>query len=322
MFGSILSVAGPLLGGLMQSGAASDAASQQAQGTQAAIAEQQRQFDLNRSDLAPWRTAGGAAIGKLSDLLGLTTLNPDQSYVAGASPTASYQDLLDAYNKQHVADHGVTLEQSVANGTTSQAAYNQIIGRLQGQVAQNANPQTASNVPGYGDLTKTFTAQDFQNDPVNQLSFNYGMDQGTKAIGNMARASGTGDTGGTLKALTRFGQDYAGSKAADSYNRFVNDQTNLYNRLSGVAGTGQTAASTTAQLGSSTASNIGNLVTSGANARGAAGIAGANAIGSGFAGASNNYQQTQLLKQLLGNAGATGTTGGGFSSGGTYGLDY
>jgi len=43
-------------------------------------AEQRRQYDLTRADLAPWRTAGTAAIDKLSAVYGLngkTATNPD-----------------------------------------------------------------------------------------------------------------------------------------------------------------------------------------------------------------------------------------------------
>lgn len=54
-----------LLGGLLQSDATSNAADTQAAATQSGINEQGRQFDLTRSDYAPYRAAGTAALGSL-----------------------------------------------------------------------------------------------------------------------------------------------------------------------------------------------------------------------------------------------------------------
>ena len=70
-FGSIISAGASLLGSAMQSGSASDAANIQAGATGGAVAEQRRQYDLTRSDQAPWRNAGGSAINRLAALMGL-----------------------------------------------------------------------------------------------------------------------------------------------------------------------------------------------------------------------------------------------------------
>jgi len=58
-------VGSSLIGGVMQSNSASDAADTQAASTQAGIDEQRRQFDLTRSDFAPYREAGTNALGQL-----------------------------------------------------------------------------------------------------------------------------------------------------------------------------------------------------------------------------------------------------------------
>jgi hypothetical protein len=52
-------------GALIGSNAASNAADSQSQSSQAAIDEQRRQFDLTRSDYAPYRSAGVDALGQL-----------------------------------------------------------------------------------------------------------------------------------------------------------------------------------------------------------------------------------------------------------------
>lgn len=59
---------GAITGGLISADASKKAAGGQGAASDAAIAEQRRQFDLNRSDLEPWRTAGTGALGQLSDM--------------------------------------------------------------------------------------------------------------------------------------------------------------------------------------------------------------------------------------------------------------
>jgi hypothetical protein len=68
--GSYFGPAGSAIGGAIGnaidgSNAQNKAASQQQAATDAALGEQKRQFDLTRSDYAPWREAGGRALGQL-----------------------------------------------------------------------------------------------------------------------------------------------------------------------------------------------------------------------------------------------------------------
>jgi hypothetical protein len=149
---------------------------------------------------------------------------------------------------------------------------------------------------GYGDLSRKFTSADLNADPVYQSGLKFGLDQGTSAINARNIASGTGfDSGATLKQLARYAEDYGTTKANESYNRFTNDQNNLYSKLSGQASTGQTAASNVGQLGLGSTNAITNAMMGGANAQAAGIVGGANA----WAGGVNNLSNTMLLKQLL-----------------------
>ena len=65
--GFIGDIAGAIIGG----NAAKKAAKAQVQMGEKGLAEMARQFDLGRADMAPWREAGGAAIGQ-----GLAMLQP------------------------------------------------------------------------------------------------------------------------------------------------------------------------------------------------------------------------------------------------------
>lgn len=306
-------------GALLQSDSAEDAASAQEQSTAAAVNEQRRQYDLNRSDLAPYRDTGRAAVTRISDLLGLGT-RPSQRRPFLPSSGRTFDALLADYNKQHVKDLGMTLEDSVAQGLTTPENYGLILDRLREQEVEANNPQTAeAQDADFGSLSKKFTLADFWDDPVTKASYEFGLNEGTKALDRIGGARGNRNSGAQLKALTRFGTDYTGQKAGESYNRFYGDQDRTFNRLSGVAGTGQTATNTGVAAGSNSANTIGGLLTAQGNARGAAAIAGGNAIN----GAANNFgnwwNQQQTLSRLTSRPTAYGSGGG---PNPYYGSDY
>ncbi len=69
-----------IVGGVASAKAAKKAAKAQTTAADQSVAEQRRQYDLTRADFAPWRTAGSAAIDKLSAVYGLNgavAKNPD-----------------------------------------------------------------------------------------------------------------------------------------------------------------------------------------------------------------------------------------------------
>lgn len=70
-------VVGSVASGYMASSAAGDAADQQAEGTAASIGEQRRQFDLTRSDYAPYRAAGANALSQLQTDINTPTTAAD-----------------------------------------------------------------------------------------------------------------------------------------------------------------------------------------------------------------------------------------------------
>jgi hypothetical protein len=156
---------------------------------------------------------------------------------------------------------------------------------------------------------KTFGMDEFQKDP----GYDFRMAEGQKALERSAAARGGLQSGGTLKAVSRYGQDYASGEYQNAYNRFTNDQTNRFNRLASVAGVGQTANAQLGQAGQNYANQVGQNAMGIANAQGAAGIAGANAwgnslsgIGSGITGAGKNWMDYSLAKQFLGGGGGGG----------------
>lgn len=123
-----------------------------------------------------------------------------------------------------------------------------------------------------GDLNKSFTMADFQADP----GYAFRLAEGQKAIERSASARGGLNSGRTMKALARYGQDYASNEYQSAYNRFTNDQSNRFNRLSSLSGLGQIANQSNQQAGMNASNNISNAYTDMGNANAAGMIAGDN----------------------------------------------
>lgn len=167
-------------------------------------------------------------------------------------------------------------------------------------------PQLTSGLAPGGQFNRNFTMADFNKDP----GYQFRMDQGSQALQRSAAARGGLMNGGTLKALDRYGQDYASNEYGSAYSRFNNDQTTRFNRLSALAGTGQTATNTIASLGSAASSQIGSNMIGAGNAQAAGYVGQANAVNNGISSLGNFYQQQQYMKLLQPNAGFNADGGG------------
>jgi hypothetical protein len=163
------------------------------------------------------------------------------------------------------------------------------------------------------DLTRPFSMQDFQADP----GYAFRLAEGEKAINRAGAARGLWDSGGTLKALTRYGQGLASDEFSNAYNRYNQDTTNQFNRLASLAGVGQTAAQQVGQAGQNFATQAGantmagargagDAMTQAANARASGYIGGANAITGGVGQGMNFYNQSRLLDLLANRGGISG----------------
>ena len=267
MFAAI--AAGTIGSALIGANSASKAAKAQASAADAATAEERRQYEQSREDLAPYRQSGSAAMGRISDLLGLE----DSRILLGKPVSFNEFAQTKALNPDWFP--GMSVEQ----------AYESL---------EPARKRTED----FGSLNKKFTVQDFWKDPVTALGFDFGLGEGTKAIDRGAGALGLRNSGSTLKALTKWGQDYAGSKAGESASRFYGDQDRTFNRLMGVTGGGQTATTNTASLGAQSAGRVGDLMVGAGNARGAASIGRGNAWSNAIGNVGNLWMGNEMLKRF------------------------
>lgn len=321
-------------GAYMQSKAAGDAVDAQTAAANQANETQRYMYDTTRKDNAPFLANGTAASNRLAYMLGLspasngvggpvTSAPSRDQYLAPDAVTQAYRDLLGRnpeaggyeYYKNRLAN-GWTVEQlrnDIANSREAKSLtsppHYQLTPEEQAaadQRYQEAQTQYAATQadPAFGSLTRRFSLDDLNNDPVYQTGLQFGLDEGNKGIERQAAASGQMLSGATLKALSKYATDYAGTKANESYNRFTNDQTNTYNRLAGVAGSGQQANSLVASAGTNTSNNISQNQIGVGNARAASSIGSANAWSNALGQGVNMYQQNQLMNKLF-----PGTTG-------------
>jgi hypothetical protein len=318
MSGVATAIAGSaVLGAVVSSNAAGKAASAQENAANQADATQRYQYDTTRADNAPFRDSGVNANNRLSYLLGLSpnssaTSTPGslagQRLVETQNGVPVYNtDLYNnnpayrsAWDRQQAwnVDHWGT---NFTQGTKASDVEQNLRDMLGNELAQSqqVSQNNAQNDPAYGSLTRNFTMADRDADPVYQSGLQFGLDEGTKGINRMAAASGSSLSGATLKALTRYGNDYGSTKANESFNRFNTNQNSIYNKLAGVSGAGQQATNQVSAVGANMANNISQNQAGVGNARAASAIGGANAFNNSLSQGVNGYQQNQLMNRLF-----------------------
>ena len=200
----------------------------------------------------------------------------------------------------------------------SNAAQNAANTQLQGTLAAQQQQRQMFDIlnqqqapyreAGYGALnqintmlpqfTKTFTPQDL----TANLAPNYEFmkQQGLGATAQGANVSSPGSNVDLAK--TMFAENYAQNGYQNALTNWRNQQTDIFNRLSGIAGIGQTAQGQAQNLGSATSTNLANLATGGANAIAAGQIGSANALAAGFQGVGN----AGLMYGMLNKGGGSG----------------
>lgn len=95
---------------------------------------------------------------------------------------------------------------------------------------------TAGNEPG-AEFNRKYTRADVELDP----GYQFRLGEGQRGVEASAAARGGALSGRTLKELDQYNQGFASNEFGNAYNRYQADLTSRFNRLSGVAGTGQTA---------------------------------------------------------------------------------
>ena len=133
-----------------------------------------------------------------------------------------------------------------------------------------------------------FTMDKFQADP----GYAFRLSEGQKALERSAAARGGLLSGGTGKALQRFGQEMGSQEYTNAFNRYQIENKAKLNPLQSLTGMGQTTAQQLGSAGQTMASNIGNNIGNAAAARASGYVGTANALTGGL-GTYLNYKQGQ-----------------------------
>lgn len=152
--------------------------------------------------------------------------------------------------------------------------------------AQFTGPGVDTTAANYGQGARAPTLADMQTNMNPQYQFM--LDQGNQGLSAGAAARGGLLTGQFAKDASNYNIGAAGQGLQQGYNNYVANQTNTYNRLSGMSTTGQNAAAGVGAAGTQTGANIAqntqagmtnqtNLATGAANAQAAGQVGAANA---------------------------------------------
>ena len=172
---------GDIAGGLIGASASKKAAKIQAESTEKAIAEQRRQFDVARQDMAPYREVGGQAIDEIALQLGLGGLGRGTS-----QPTAG---AMSAYGGQ---------------------TYNTPFGTF--TVPQFQDPAQAGEAAAQEERGRYGA---FEETPGYQFRY----DESMRALDRMGRARGRRYSGGTIREAQRYSSGLASQEYGDYFSR-------------------------------------------------------------------------------------------------------
>ena len=229
-----ISVGGNLIGGAMSADAASSAAKKQSKAAlQAAQMQQQTasgqiQYmqqlrDQQIRELQAGQQSGilGAQQGNQAAQAQLESLRNQQLNTLSQNYGMNQQQQADIYNQGMNTVGGV---------------YNTSMANLQPymQTGEQGATTLAGMIP---QLSKSFTAEDLKSN----LSPNYEFmkEQGLGALGQSMNVGGGGSN--MTRSATKFAEDYASNAYQNAFNNWQQQQNNIYNRLSGIAGIGTTA---------------------------------------------------------------------------------
>lgn len=334
--GTAVSAGASLVGGMMSGDSASDAAGQSAEASKYAADIQKKMYDQTRTDQEPWRLGGQSALYKLLNSMGLNTAdggyfgNPvsetREQILARMTPsytttttnaTAQAPNFTDETGASFYSPFYALLSGGGAGAgggstNTSSVDSNALNAAVDAEYARQSALSNGKGTPsGFGDLSKKFSIADYQADP----GYAFRVAEGQRGLNQSAAAAGGLQSGNALKAAARYGQEMGSQEYGNAYNRFNNDQSTQYNRLSNIAGFGQTANNSLASSGANYANQAGNYaMTNGAN-QGNAALASGNSRASSWTG----------LGKALGGydwSGKSGGSGGGFGGDWIYGSDY
>lgn len=231
-----LGAAGSIAGSKAQSNAAKNAANASQQATDATIAEQRRQFDIGQQNTQPWLTTGNSALNQLAGLYGLNT-----SPGGASAQTYAYLQA----NPQVKAD----IDAGAFGGPGNYDAAVNWRRNEYGAADNGTGNVTAGGYGGAGSSGGQAGANSAMNAFFASPDYQFRQNEQMRALAARNAALGIQDSG----AAQRSALQLSGNLASAEFNNYAN-------RLSSIAGVGQTAAQNQAAAGANFANSMGNVL--------------------------------------------------------------
>jgi hypothetical protein len=235
---------GSIVGGIIQSNAASDAQSALERAAARARRDQNQAFERQVQLQAPFRAGGLSALNRYLTYFGLET------------PT--------------IYAGGTTTPPSL-NGPDGKPLKGQALVDARRNMGQPPELSVDPNDPNFGKYSRDFGMSDFQADP----GYAFRLSEGMKALDASAAARGGLLSGNTLRGAVKYGQDAASEEYTNAFNRYQANRRNQLGPLETLFGGAHDSANTlggaASNLGNSLASNsyqLGNVQAAGEIARG------------------------------------------------------
>jgi hypothetical protein len=168
----------------------------------------------------------------------------------------------DAWNE--VSGNNSRGRANAAQQRSAEQAQN-TLSSMYNQQRSDMEPYKQAGLSSLTSLQNNDFMNNFQGDP----GFQFRMQQGANAINAGAGARGMRNSGATMKALTRYGQDFASNEYNNAYNR-------NYQRLSNLANTSFNAASNQANAAQGYGNQVSGIQTGLGNAQAASAVSGWN----------------------------------------------
>lgn len=301
---TVASVGAGIYSATSQAGAAQDAKN----ATKEQTSQSQMLQGLDKSAanglVSPWIQSGYDANSTLAGLLGIQ------------SPDSLQKPERSQFESISMAPWGQWIS------TVNEVAYQQAMREYN---ARRSQLESMRNNGTLGSLLKPYDMEQYKQDPgytpmVNSLEelqatpgYQFQLQQGLQSVNNSAAAKGSLLSGNSLKAVNDYAQGAASTgfqqaweRAQNAYNSaFARNQANkasAYNMLSGVSGSGQTAANTAAgfnmqnaQMTNNTLQNNSNALQNASYQSGQAASNGAAGINQAVRGGLQNYSLGQYL---------------------------
>jgi hypothetical protein len=238
------SAIGSILGGVIQSNAASSAQSAQERAAVNARRYQNQTFERQVQLQAPFRAGGLSALSRYLTYFGLET----PTIYAGGTTTPPSLTGPDGKPLK-----GLALIDARRN------------------MGQPPELSVDPNDPNFGKYSRDFAMSDFEADP----GYAFRLSEGMKALDASAASRGGLLSGNTLRGAIKYGQDSASQEYTNAFNRYQLNRRNQLEPLENLTGMARSSANTltgaAGDLGNALASNqyqLGNVQAAGAIRRG------------------------------------------------------